>query len=400
MTTNQTSHCLSPFPPEGKGWGRGGLLSHTQSLLLSLLLFPLTLTAAPDGTTSAEFLKIGTGARAQAMGETQTALADDVFAIRWNPAGLGTLKSGEVALEHNKLFEGIDRQMLAGAVPTRTGVWGLAYNRLNVDAYPGYDSDGTYTKDLKSGGEEIDLAWGKNFRSDATSANGLLGGVGFKMIREETADVSKSAFAADLGLIYRPWTGRDWVRRMSFGASIRQLGSGIKYDNESAPLPTIISGGVGYSHFLSGDILTVGMDLHQTAGEGSTVSAGGEYWLRNLIALRAGYRTSNADGAGFRAGAGFRLNHVQIDYAWTAQGKDLEAAHLFTLTYRFGPPPPAPGATADLYNDYITQGKRRMSEGLYDRAILDFRRALEIRPQDDETLKLLIECGKKLDNPE
>ena len=89
-----------------------------------------------------------------------------------------------------------------------------------------------------------------------------------------------------------------------------------------------------------------------------------------------------------------------MDYAWTAQGKDLEAAHLFTLTYRFGPPAPVPGATADLYQDYIQQGKRRMAEGLYDRSILDFRQALKIRPQDEETLKLLMECGKKLENPE
>lgn len=392
---------VAPFM--GRFWGR---ISSSFSaiiptaLLFSLLFYPHLISAAPDGTTSAEFLKVGAGARAQAMGTAQTALADDVFAIHLNPAGLGSIRSGEVAMEHNKLFEGINRNMVAGALPTRSGVWGLAYNRLSVDSFSGYDADGSPTTDLSSGGDALGLAWGKNFRADATGTNGLLGGVGFKMIREETANISKSAFAADLGLLYRPWVGKDWFRRMSFGAAIRQLGSGIKYDSESAPLPTEVSGGVGYSQFLSGDILTLGLDLTQTAGEGSSVSAGAEYWLRNLIALRAGYHTANADGAGVRAGAGFRLNHVQIDYAWTAQGKDLEAAHLFTLTYRFGPPAPAPGAAADLYLNYVQQGKRWMSEGVYDRAILDFQHALEIRPRDEEVMKLLMDCGRKLENPE
>ncbi len=40
------------------------------------------------GVTSANFLKIGMGARASAMADSFTAVSDDATAIYWNPAGL------------------------------------------------------------------------------------------------------------------------------------------------------------------------------------------------------------------------------------------------------------------------------------------------------------------------
>ena len=40
------------------------------------------------GTTAAQFLKIGVGARAIGMGGAFVAVADDATAIYWNPAGI------------------------------------------------------------------------------------------------------------------------------------------------------------------------------------------------------------------------------------------------------------------------------------------------------------------------
>jgi hypothetical protein len=41
-----------------------------------------------------------------------------------------------------------------------------------------------------------------------------------------------------------------------------------------------------------------------------------------------------------------------------------------------------------------------MELGLYDRAILDFNEALKIAPNDEETRRLLLECGKKMEGSE
>src|SRR5205814_753634 len=43
------------------------------------------------GTTTANFLKLGAGARAVSMGEAYTAVSNDATALFWNPAGLARL---------------------------------------------------------------------------------------------------------------------------------------------------------------------------------------------------------------------------------------------------------------------------------------------------------------------
>ena len=45
-------------------------------------------STSKSGTTAAQFLKIGIGPRAIAMGSAFTATANDLTAIYWNPAGL------------------------------------------------------------------------------------------------------------------------------------------------------------------------------------------------------------------------------------------------------------------------------------------------------------------------
>ena len=46
------------------------------------------------------FLLISPGARAGGMGEAQVAVANDVYASYWNPAGLAFLEGSEMAIMH------------------------------------------------------------------------------------------------------------------------------------------------------------------------------------------------------------------------------------------------------------------------------------------------------------
>ena len=43
------------------------------------------------GISTAQFLKIGVGSRATAMGESFVAIANDASALYWNPAGLSSI---------------------------------------------------------------------------------------------------------------------------------------------------------------------------------------------------------------------------------------------------------------------------------------------------------------------
>ena len=63
-------------------------------------LFP-TLGGQRAGISSLQFLKIGVGGRASAMGDAFIAIADDASALYWNPAGLVFAKQNEVMFSHN-----------------------------------------------------------------------------------------------------------------------------------------------------------------------------------------------------------------------------------------------------------------------------------------------------------
>jgi hypothetical protein len=362
-------------------------------------MVPFALAAGESGV---DFLKSGAGARGTAMGDAQAAISEGALAAFWNPAGLGGLSSIDVNVSHNNGIEDVTDQRVAVAVPTKgAGTLAVGYQRLSVGDYLGFDAEGGRRDDLSSSDDVFSLSWGKNLVPTSSGGGGLFAGVGGKAISEEVAGVRGKAFAADFGFLARPWGGAvqrsPWLGGLSFGAAVRNLGSGIKFDSETTPLPTEYVGGLGYSLPLAGDLLTLAIDAHQVAADGFSISAGTEYWLKGLMALRVGYRTTDTEGAGLRGGVGFRLRQVQVDYAWSAMGKDLGNGHRFSLGYRFGPVSVAPGAVADLHGDLIQQGRRHMELGLYDRAILDFNEALKIAPNDEETRRLLLECGKKME---
>src|SRR5262249_43381140 len=157
--------------------------------------------------------------------------------------------------------------------------------------------------------------------------------------------------------------------------------------------PRELAAGAAYAQFLSGDVLNLGVDLHQAQDQKSYPSVGAEYWLKNFLAIRAGYRGGLSTG-GFRAGMGFRLKGLSVDYAWSGMGADLGAGQQVSLAWRFGPMEAtlSPGIADDLYAHHMAQGRAHMDLKMYDRAVLEFNDALRIRPEDDKAMKLLLEC--------
>src|SRR5476651_1167998 len=109
-------------------------------LYVWLLLSPGFSIASDPGTTSADFIKLGIGPRAAAMGEAQVGLADDVYSTYWNPAGLAQLRSQELGLVYTQYIENINQQYLAYAYPRENvGTFAINVNYLSVGTFQGYD---------------------------------------------------------------------------------------------------------------------------------------------------------------------------------------------------------------------------------------------------------------------
>ncbi|MDT8324249.1 MAG: PorV/PorQ family protein, partial [Bacteroidota bacterium] len=74
-----------------------------RSVLLALLVAALPFAVRAQskvGTTAAQFLGIGVGPRAVAMGGAYVAMGDDASAMYWNPGGLSRIGHSQVVASH------------------------------------------------------------------------------------------------------------------------------------------------------------------------------------------------------------------------------------------------------------------------------------------------------------
>ena len=74
---------------------------------------PNTDTVTKVGTTSAQFLKIGVGARAVSLGGAYVAEATDLSALYWNPAGLSKLRGAAVQFAYTDYLADISYNFAA-----------------------------------------------------------------------------------------------------------------------------------------------------------------------------------------------------------------------------------------------------------------------------------------------
>ena len=286
--------------------------------------------AADPGTTGANFLKIGVGARSIAMGETSAAISRDANSAYWNPAGLAQVECQEISFMYNKWFEGINQQFLAYAHPyKRLGTFGLSIYRLGMDSIQGYDSQKKEIGKIGASDLSIGISFAREFIPSARA------GVTLKWIYEKLHNVPANAFALDLGLQYsclRADTHRQAgfpLEGLSFGTALTNFGTGLKFDVDRAKLPLSLKIGSGYTRNILGSPATVAVDLFIPYDNDVSFATGLEFWAKNLLALRFGYKTKDSEGNGIRAGFGIKVKFVQLDYAYAGYGE-------FGATHRFG----------------------------------------------------------------
>ncbi len=92
---------------------------------------------AYDHKYAAEFLNVGVGARAGAMGGAFSAVADDATASYWNPAGLRLLAGRQVGLMHAAQFANhVKYDYLVFGSPGERESYGISIIRMGIDDIP------------------------------------------------------------------------------------------------------------------------------------------------------------------------------------------------------------------------------------------------------------------------
>lgn len=288
------------------------------AVMICLLFGAVNLFAANKnvGTSGAQFLKIGAGARPVGMGETFTGVADDINAVAWNPAGLGRLESPAFTAMHTQWLQASNFAFLAAAYPFHFGTIGVSMTSLTVDKIDRRAGD-TFAPD--SSFDSMDSAYTLSYGMGLGEK--VSAGLNLTSIRQKIDTVSASAVAGDAGLLWKTP-----VNKLTLGASVRHFGSKVKFVEESDPLPMTMSVGFGYKAL--GDRLTMGLDLNQPRDNNMKFGVGAEFrqpmaW-QMAGSLRGGYNSANTDPTsgltGVSFGMGLSWRNVAFDMAWVPYG--------------------------------------------------------------------------------
>ena len=279
------------------------------------------------GTRAMTFLKIGVGAEAIGMGESQVAVTDDLYASYWNPAGLAKLQEPQLALMHNEWFAGINHEFVGVALPFKNiGTLGASASFLSFGEIQGRDQEGNETTIFRPYDLAVIFSYARSFGSS------IAFGANAKFLREQIADETGTGIAFDLGGLYN---FSDMP--LALGINVQHLGPRVTFIEEAFGLPVTIRLGAAYKLWNEAFVLTT--DVIRPADNDITVGVGAGYTIGNILQLRSGYKYQlggNDLGAisGLTGGFGLTLLRFQIDYALVPFGV-LGLTHRFSLVANF-----------------------------------------------------------------
>ena len=177
------------------------------------------------GTSAAEFLLLGAGARGTALGGAFAALTTDVTALYYNPAGLAQMgRPGAMVSSYNYLADtrytwfGAAFPMAGGARSVGVSLGTFGFSDQPVTTVENPDGDGTVYKVNQS---FVSGTYAQNF-SDRFSA-----GISVKYITDHLGNTQAGTFAMDFGTNFHAMVG-DRPLRAAF--VISNLGGTLEHD--------------------------------------------------------------------------------------------------------------------------------------------------------------------------
>ena len=335
------------------------------------------------GTTAAEFLLFGAGARGTALGDAFPAIATDVSSLYYNP-GAAALIQGPGAMVSTYDYVADTRYSWGGiAFPFGGGssTFGLQIGTFGFDNQPIYTVDqpdgtgGVYSVSQTFAG----ATYARNF-SDRFSA-----GLTAKFVFDQLGEVNGTAFAVDFGTTFHAMLSNHPI---NLAFVVANLGTDLKYSGDAldvtaprdpadptAPqppelpqpgelktkgfaLPTVFKVALAYD-LITGESnrLTVLGDFNQANNNRAGFAGGGEWAMEKLggsnfgVALRGSYTyqpannitvdqtqtaltdEENLQGLAFGGGLNYNTDNFRLgfDYAYKYLGI-LGATNFFTLS--------------------------------------------------------------------
>lgn len=330
-------------------------------------------------SAQAAFEDVGVGARATGLGNAFTSIADDVYAVYYNPAGLGTIDRPQAATTYSRLLTGLSdnsnlqNSFLGYARPIqhgRHGAWAGAWNQFSLSGlYRETMVYGSYGRQIFAEKVPTGLFAGASLKYMNRSV-GSLGQAdrSFTNTGQVTANAdpvlqkgSMSTFDVDLGFLYRIQP------RLSVALMIQhltepniaisdndtdKLGRNVKFATSYRTPWTTLAGEVGLLK----------------APDGSTdkvITVAGEKWLPTLLHGTFGVRGSLGVGSrDFRQltlGLSYKVYKMQLDYSFVLPLGTITGtfgSHRMGISFLFG----RPRGAEPKFAEAILENMRELAE--------------------------------------
>jgi hypothetical protein len=294
------------------------------------------------------FLLLPVGAQSVGMGQTAATLDGSGEAVFLNPAGVGSVTTGEFDLHSARLTAGNTTAVTAFFPRRGIGVFGAGVDLVDYGEVPVTDSGGT-----------IGQAAYRNLVLLATFATQLTGavslGVTYKLIQfrvDCTGDCRQ--FPGGQGVTHALDLGGQFTigpdSALHVGVALRNLGFALQVNNkdQADPLPTRLVVGASYRLMLRPAAIVgtdevdrfdvkVAADLESPWKETGApdVRVGVDVGYRDVLRVRGGYAFVHEGLAGPSVGVGVAKGSIGVDLArMFLTGTDLIVSNPTFLSFR------------------------------------------------------------------
>jgi tetratricopeptide (TPR) repeat protein len=323
--------------------------------LRGIVTLTLLLSACYPKAAMAAYEDVGVGARVSGLGHAYTAVADDVYSVYYNPAGLATLDRPELGTTYSKLLTGLSdgsqpsNSFLAYAHPIeggRKGTFGAGWNYFTVGGlYRESQLMASYGRGIFARTEPNRYYVGgtvkyltRSVGGSPEAANGISNtGAATGQADPVLQHASKGNLDADLGFLWRVkprWTVGFMVQHL--------LTPNVGFSDNDKLGRNVKLGGAYKTPFstLSADVRL------QSAPDGSTdkiIAVAAEKWLPTLLhgsfGVRGSLSTGSRDFRQMSFGLSYKISRMQFDYGFALPIGGLTStsgSHRLGLTLRFG----------------------------------------------------------------
>jgi hypothetical protein len=326
-------------------------------LLITWLMVAVPLTGLAQskvGTTAAQFLGIGVGPKAMAMGGAYVASREDVTLLYWNPGAFSQAARSQVEFSNTDWLVGTKFRWFGGMfnIDGENAI-GLSFTQLD------YGEEEVTTVEQPGGNGErwaaSDLAIGLSYCRNLTDRFSMGGTV--KYISQSIWNETASTFAFDLGLLFvtgfndmrlgvsmsnfggdLQLDGRDLLQKVDIdpanSGSNKDLVGTLKTDPWALPLTFRV--GVAMDVYKDDDVrLTLAADAIRPTDAEESVNIGGEFGWKESVFLRGGFKSAIGGGTsissrqdvqeGLTLGAGLKYRQegvatLEVHYAYSTFG--------------------------------------------------------------------------------